>query len=93
MEDNKRFITDVLANAIMDNYACLYLSVNNCVSENPDGIFCSEEDAQLAMEFARTKFNQLMGEVEQAFECTVKVINTQPQPTEEAPEAEPTPTE
>lgn len=29
---NKAYITDVLANQLMDNYACAYLSVFDCVS-------------------------------------------------------------
>lgn len=59
----KGYITDVLANQLMDNYACAYLSVFDCVSQDENGIICSEEDANKAMEFAKQTFVKFISEL------------------------------
>lgn len=47
----------------MDNYACAYLSVFDCVSQDENGIICSEEDANKAMEFAKQTFVKFISEL------------------------------
>lgn len=85
--ENKQYITDVLANQMMDNYACVYLSINNCVSQDDDGnIICSQEDAEKATDFARECFNDYMDKMKERFGCEIEVINTQPE--EEVEETE-----
>lgn len=75
--ENKQYITDVLANQMMDNYACMYLSINNCVSQDDEGnILCSQEDAEKATDFARECFNDYMDKMKERFGCDIEVINT-----------------
>lgn len=74
--ENKQYITDVLANQMMDNYACVYLSINNCVSQDDEGnILCSQEDAEKATDFARECFNDYMDKMKERFGCDIEVIN------------------
>lgn len=88
MEENKSYITDVLANQMMDNYACVYLSINNCVSQDEEGnIICSQEDAEQATTFARECFNTYMDSMKERFNREIEVLTTTTiQPEEEVVE-------
>lgn len=81
---NKAYITDVLANQLMDNYACAYLSVFDCVSQDENGIICSEEDATKAMEFARESFVKFTADLSEMCEKDIEVVKV----TEDTEEAE-----
>lgn len=75
---NKKFITDVLANQMMDNFACAYLSVFDCVNVDPETneYTCSQEDATKAMDYAREQFILFTDGLAKYCGCDIDVVST-----------------